>query len=71
MRGGEILLAKRINEYLKENGIKQTWLAEKVGVPITTFNGIINGRVAMKADMFIKICVALGEPPERFTREGK
>lgn len=61
------MLAKNINEYLKDNGIKQTWLAEQVDLPISTFHGIITGKVAMKADLFIKICNVLNVPPERFS----
>lgn len=64
------MLAQSINEYLKDRGIKQTWLADQIGVPVTTLNGIINGKVAMKADMFIEICRVLNEPPEKFA-EGR
>lgn len=61
------MLAQNISEYLKNNGIKQSWLAEQVGLPVTTFNGIINGKVAMKADLFIEICKILNVPPEMFS----
>jgi plasmid maintenance system antidote protein VapI len=69
MRGGENLLAQNINEYLKNKGIKQTWLAEQVGIPTTTLNGIINGKVQMKADLFIRICQVLNVPPETFSEK--
>jgi plasmid maintenance system antidote protein VapI len=62
------LVAKCIGEYLKENGIKQTWLADRLDVPVTTLNGIINGRAEMKADMFISICRILNVPPETFAK---
>ena len=61
------MLARNIKEYLSRNGIKQTWLAEQVGIPISTFSGIINGNTAMKADLFIQICKVLNVPPERFS----
>ena len=43
-KGGEKLVAKSVGEYLKENGIKQSWLAEKLEIPPTTLNGIFNGQ---------------------------
>lgn len=63
------MLAQRINEYLRANGIKQTWLAEQLQIPITTLNGILNGKTALKADMFIAICKALNVQPETFTHQ--
>jgi DNA-binding Xre family transcriptional regulator len=63
------LLAESINKYLKDRGIKQSWLAEKVGLPVTTLNGIINGKVQMKADLFIQICQALEVQPETFSEK--
>lgn len=63
------MVAKSIGEYLKENGIKQSWLADRLDVPPTTLNGIINGRAKMKADMFISICKILNVPPETFAKE--
>jgi len=63
------LVAKSIGEYLRENGIKQTWLADRLDIPATTLNGIINGRAEMKADMFISICRILNVPPETFAKE--
>lgn len=65
------MIAKNIGEYLKENGIKQIWLADRLGIPATTLNGILNGRAEMKADMFISICRILNIPPETFANEGR
>lgn len=65
------MVAENIGEYLKENGIKQTWLSEQIGVPNTTFNGILNGRTELKADMFIRICKVLNVSPETFAERGK
>lgn len=63
------MLAESINRYLKDKGIKQSWLAEKVGLPVTTLNGIINGKTQLKADLFIQICRALEVPPETFSEK--
>lgn len=60
------MVAKNINEYLVENGIKKTWLAERLGVPISTLSTILNGHAQLKAEMFIQICQTLGVKPETF-----
>lgn len=64
------MIVKAIKEYLFTHGIKQTWLAEQLGIPNTTLSGIMNGRSELKAEMFIRICEILDEPLERFT-EGR
>ena len=63
------MVAANINEYLAEHGIKQTWLAEQLGVPVSTLNGILNGKVMMKADMFIRVCRVLKVSPETFVKK--
>ncbi len=60
------MVARKINEYLIANGVKKTWLAERLGVPVSTLSTILNGRVQMKAEMFINICKILGVAPETF-----
>lgn len=70
MKGGEYMVAKNIGEYLKENGIKQTWLAERLEIPPQTLNGIIKGRSELKAETFITICKVLNVSPETFVKGG-
>ena len=60
------MIGENISVYLKNNGIKQSWLAERLGVPITTLSGAMTGRVHMKAEMFMRICEILRVPPETF-----
>lgn len=60
------MVATKINEYLVANGIKKTWLAERLDVPVSTLSTILSGRVQMKAEMFIRICQILGVAPETF-----
>lgn len=60
------MLAKNIGEYLKEHGIKKSWLANRLDVPVTTLTRIINGYEEMQADMFINICMILNVSPETF-----
>lgn len=49
-------LNEKIALYLKENGIKQTWLADQVGMSISTLNAILLGKQRMTADTFELIC---------------
>lgn len=60
------MLAKNVGEYLKEHGIKKSWLANRLDVPVTTLTRIINGYEEMQADMFINICMILNVSPETF-----
>ena len=64
------MIAANIGKYLNDNGIKQTWLADKLEIPVSTLNGIIKGRSELKADMFITICNILNVPPEEFVKGG-
>lgn len=63
------MVAANISQYLADNGITKTWLAEQLGVPNSTLNGILNGKVMMKADMFIRICRVLKVSPETFVKK--
>lgn len=63
------MVATNINQYLVDNGIKKTWLAEQLGVPTSTLSTILNGRVEMRAEMFIRICRILRVSPETFAKE--
>lgn len=60
------MIGENISAYLRNNGIKQSWLAEKLGIPITTLSGAMTGRVHMKAETFMQICEILRVPPETF-----
>ena len=57
---GEILL----EEFLKPNGITQTAMAEKMGVPLQRVNTLINGKRAVTAETAILLSEILGTSPE-------
>lgn len=59
----------RIKQYLKDHGIAQTFVARKIGMDITTFNLIMNGKRPLKADVLVKICDVLGVTMETFREE--
>lgn len=55
-----------IGSYLKENGIKQTFLADKVGMPDAKMSAIINQGQRIEVVEYYKICKALDVPFEKF-----
>lgn len=64
------MLGLRIQEYLKENGIKQSFLVEKTGLSASIISDICTGtRQKVDALEYYKICKALGVPLDRFLFE--
>lgn len=55
-----------IKKYLDENGIKYTFLAEKLGISMNILSPILNGKRKISADEYIEICRVLGLPLEFF-----
>lgn len=45
----------RIKEVLEEKGIKQTWLAEKLGKSYPVINGYVHNKVQPKLEVLYKI----------------
>lgn len=60
------MVAEKISIYMKERGIKGTVIAQKSGITQQQMSAILNGRMQLKADVFFRICDALGVPPETF-----
>lgn len=60
------MVGKKIDEYLADNGIKKSWLADKVGIDAPRLTDICkNGRV-IDCVLYYKICKALNVPLETF-----
>ena len=55
-----------IKKYLIENGIKQSYLSEKTGIPSPILNMILNDNRKIEANEYMRICGALGVPLEQF-----
>lgn len=60
------MVGRRIKEYLKANGIKQTFLAEKVGIDKSRLSDICNNGRIIDCELYYKICKALNVPLETF-----
>ena len=50
----------RIKEVLEEKGIKQTWLAEKLGKSYNMVNGYVQNRQQPRLEILFKIADVLG-----------
>lgn len=49
-------LHEKINRYLIDHGIKQTFVAEQIGMSVKTLNSILLGRQRLNADVYERIC---------------
>ena len=49
----------KIKEYLRENGIRQVFVADKAGIDRSVFNLMINGKRRIPADTLVDICDVL------------
>lgn len=59
-------LGPKIKLYMKENGISQTHIANKIGMPLAIFNALLNGNRNLLAEEYFMICDALGVPLDAF-----
>ena len=53
----------RLNKYIKENGIKQSYISEKSKIPENTLSMILNGKLRLDADKLQDIITALNIDP--------
>ena len=49
-----------------ENGIKQSYVSEKSGIPASILNMMLNDNRKIEANEYMKICDAIGVPLEQF-----
>lgn len=53
------MLGPIIKNYINNKGLIQSRIAKKAGIPISTFNDILNGRRKIDAIEYFHICCAL------------
>ena len=61
----------RIKEVLGEKGIKQTWLAEKLGKSYNMVNGYVQNRQQPRLEVLYKIAEILQVSPKELIIEKK
>jgi len=65
------MLRENIAAYLEHNGIKQNFVAEKAGITSMAMSAIINGKRALGAEEYIRICNALNVTVDYFVDTSK
>ena len=63
------LFMNRIKEVLQEKGIKQTWLAEKLGKSFNIVNDYCNNRRQPSLELIFKIADVLSVNPKDLIKE--
>jgi len=58
--------AERIMKYIKENGIKQTFISQKTGIKKSTLSAKLRGQAKISAEEIELICWALNCSPTEF-----
>ena len=61
----------RIKEVLEQKGIKQTWLAEKLGKSYPVINGYAQNKNQPRLEVLYKIAELLGVSPKELLVETK
>lgn len=62
------MVGKKIGEYLKDNGIMQSFVAEKVGIPKAKMSDICSKDRSVDCVTYYKICKVLNVPLETFLK---
>ena len=63
------MVGKKIGQYLTENGIKQSFVAEKVGIAPSQMSDICKKGRGIDCVLYYKICKALNVSLETFLEE--
>lgn len=56
----------RLRDYVKANGIKQSFIAKTIGLDEKAVSSIFCGRRELRADEFMDICLAIKVSPDVF-----
>ncbi|WFD09969.1 helix-turn-helix domain-containing protein [Tepidibacter hydrothermalis] len=60
------MLHEKIKAFMKERGIKQSFLKEKLGMTASTCSALLNGNRGISAEEYFKICDSLKVPLNYF-----
>ncbi|MCL2689199.1 MAG: helix-turn-helix domain-containing protein [Chitinispirillia bacterium] len=60
---------KKIKEYIKERGIKQTFLQKILGISPSSCSAMLNGKRGISVDEYFMICNVLNVPLDYFKPE--
>lgn len=63
------MLGTYLKQYMKNNGIKQSYLSEKTGITQQTLTAILDGQRKMEVAEYYDICAAIGVSPTGIATE--
>lgn len=63
------MVGTRIGKYLTDNGIKQSFVAQKVGLTASQMSDICSKDRSVDSEVYYRICKVLNVPLERFLEE--
>ncbi len=61
----EKTLAEKLSQAIDESGLKQKFIAEKVGISEQTISAMLNGRQKIDVETFFAIAVVLHLSPDQ------
>lgn len=61
------MVGLRIKKYLDEKGIKYSYVADKIGMPMNIFSPLLSGKRKMTAEEYLLICKAIGVDANYFS----
>ena len=59
------MTAEKLNAIIEERGMKQKYIAEKVGISDQALSAMLNGRQKIDVDTFFAIAVVLNMTPDQ------
>lgn len=65
------MIGIKVKNYLDENGIKYSYLSERIGMPMNTLSLLLNGKRKMSVEEYFMICEVLGLPVNTFEPNGE
>ena len=63
-----MVVESRLNAYIRDNGIRQSFICERANVDADMLSRCLNGKQEMRLDIFEKICHALRKDPNDFIK---
>ena len=63
------MLGTYLKQYMKNNGIQQSFLSEKTGITPDKLKAILDGESKMEVTEYYDICAALGTSPTQIAFE--
>lgn len=65
------MIAEKLAAAIDARGMKQKFIAEKVGISETALSMLLNGKQKIDVEVFFKICMVLQMTPDEICNIGK